>query len=158
MFLEKKKKCKMPLKTHNLRTKSHHKKMFPFVLLMGKSMFWKNEIYENTPENSAKYSYKNVFSTFLIETWCFPWFSSKDPLKSVCVCFSKNCIFVKVRFSFKAILLWEPFHQNMMKIVKPLWLRPVQQWFPAFRASQIQPAAASSIQLLCGGVLFSFHY
>ena len=54
----------MPLKTHTLRTKNHHEKMFQFVLLMGKSMFWKKEIYENTPENSTKYSYIFVFSTF----------------------------------------------------------------------------------------------
>ena len=74
----------------------------------------------------------------------------------MCLFFSKKCVFVKVQFSFKAILLWEPFHQNMMKIVKPLWLRPVQQWFPAFRPSQVQPSAADSFRLNCGEVLFSF--
>ena len=54
----------MPLKTHTLRTKNHHEKMFQFVLLMGKSMFWKmkfTKTHLKTVRNTLIFSFFQLF-------------------------------------------------------------------------------------------------
>ena len=69
--------------------------MFQFVLLMGKSMFWKKEIYENTPENSTKYSYIFVFFNFL------------NKKHDICVYFEENSLLHNFLFLFEKIKILE---------------------------------------------------
>ena len=114
-ILQKIKNCKMPLKTHTLRTKNHHEKMFQFVLLMGKSMFWKKEIYENTPENSTKYSYIFFFSTFEQKTWhlCLFW---RKLLSTQLFFWSKKNFFGKTHFRLKQFRAENSFRKFDLKL------------------------------------------
>ena len=114
-ILQKINNCKMPLKTHTLRTKNHHEKMFQFVLLMGKSMFWKKEIYENTPENSTKYSYIFVFSTFWTKNMTFVSILKKTPCYTTFIFGPKNNFFEKTHFRLKQFRAENSFRKFSLK-------------------------------------------
>ena len=115
-FLQKIKNCKMPLKTQTLRTKNHHEKMFQFVLLMGKSMFWKKEIYENTPENSTEYSYIFVFSIFWTKNMTFVSILKKTPCYTTFYYGSKNNFFEKTHFLLKQFRAENSFRKFNLKL------------------------------------------